>query len=310
MRVSAGGSGSKKQQPKKIDVANISAQKTEDGLNSALAKLAGRQGLGPKPKAAEQPPTQKAPTPPPAASAGNAPMKPPSKAKPTDKAQVVVGKGKKQPDLQQSQPQQKKPSASVASPVATSKSASYEEEKLWKEVDAAVSRMGPMADIEEDDRSDVGTGSAASRPSSSSSSSMGGFKQAPVLGGPRGFGAGSSSSSGGAVGGSGPRGFGAPAPSPEQDPALEGAGTRGGTTAEGKSSAPSAVPPQQQPPTQQQPQSRERRPPIRIMLFSMDEASTMEAIKVCGKVWDGVEKHGTHDTDTVVQQTRPAPSRP
>ena len=298
MRASAGGSGSKKQQPKKIDVANISAQKTEDGLNSALAKLAGRQGLGPKPKAAEQPAAQKAPTPPPAASAGNASLKPPSKAMPTDKAQVV-GKGMKQPDLQQQQQQQKKPSTSVASPAATSKGAAYEEEKLWKEVDAAVSRMGPMADIEEEDRSDDGAGSAASRPSSSASSSGVGFKQAPAFGGPRGFGA-SSSGVGGAVGVSGPsRGFGAPAPAAEQAPVLEGASRRDSSVVEERSNAlsgVSAVPPQQQeqqqPPTQQQPQSRERRPPIRIMLFSMDEASTMEAIKVCGKLWDGVEKHG------------------
>ena len=299
MRVSAGGSGSKKQQPKKIDVANISAQKTEDGLNSALAKLAGRQGLGPKPKAAEQPPTQKAPTPPPAASAGNASLKPPSKAMPTDKAQVV-GKGMKQPDLQQQQQQQKKPSTSVASPAAISKGAAYEEEKLWKEVDAAVSRMGPMADIEEEDRSDDGAGSAASRPSSSASSSGVGFKQAPAFGGPRGFGA-SSSGVGGAVGVSEPRGFRAPAPAAEQAPVLEGASRRDSSVVEEKSNAlsgVSAVPPQQQPlptqqqPQQQQPQSRERRPPIRIMLFSMDEASTMEAIKVCGKLWDGVEKLG------------------
>ena len=239
-------------------------RKTEAGLNSALAKLSGLQGLSSPPKPNNNSETT-------AVISSPSPSKSPS----TDRKQKhQVGHGVVQaspltaPSKELTQPTQSKkdstasqpkPSSSKASAVRKGAVSTDEGDRLWHEVDLAVSRMAPgtieahdeVTEPSEDDFRDA-IDLASSRNGISSSGAAAGTREAVSLG--------SSGTSSSPVDGT-PRKAAASGP-----PRGFGAASSSGAKVIGATPTKTAS---------------HQKPAVRIMLYGTDEAGALQAIKVC-----------------------------
>ena len=254
VQVMAANKKQSKQSPSHADEARL---KTEAGLDSALAKLSSLPGRG-KQRTEGKSKLQE------------------SKPQPTANAQQtpIVGGQPQQQQQQQPvppplQPKGKKPAA----PPKLKDIDDVDEETLWREVEAAVRRMGPgKAAIEDDNDEDdmvahEGVSTAASRRAEAAAPAPRGFGLSSTAG--KGFGAASSVNGGTSSSALSP--VVSPGGSPKMSPDMASNSRAGkaikATSASSPSPASSAAP-------------RTQQPVIRIMLYSTDEASALAAIKV------------------------------